>query len=313
MKSLHIRIKKKKKKKKSLPKVETTSTAELSESDEGASFQSCEMRDDKEPPSSFSGPDGMLINRYSKDVEGSALAMFARVSSTIGKTLTDKEFGSTRNTNDLYRPSSAPRESQMVHPVVCKRDIFLRSVTPTRKMGFKKSLYHLPRSNETNLNADNGNDQDSLFSVLKKKENVEDPTLCMNDNDFNPSYSISSSMLFRNNNQLKIETGRIAGDEPRVMQTKPERLYNAPPEQHSGRVAREFGRPPRFTGLNISPSSTVSSLTMCADLDTPRNPLKSPTPKSHLLSPTPLEGIQEFGGIITSEDSNSSEQDYSEI
>lgn len=311
---LPIRLKKKKK---SHPKVETTATQEsLSESDEGASSHSLEMRDDKESSSSFIGPDGTSISRFSKEVEGSALAMFARVSSTIGKTLTDEEFGSTRHTNVLYHPGSEPRESQVVHPVVCKRDIFVRTVTPSRRMGFKKkSLYHPPttRVNEVNLTKNNGNGQYLSFPALKKQEILEDRTQSKSDYDFAPSYSISSSMIFRKNNRLKIETGRLASDEPRMMRTNPDRLHNAPPEQHGGRVAKEYGRPPRFMGVNVSPSSTVSSLSMCTDLETPRNSLKSPAPKSRLQSPTPLENIQEFGGIFTSEGSDTSEQDYTEI
>jgi len=308
---------KKKKKKKQHPKVETTSTQEsLSESDEGASSHSVEMMDDKESSSSFIGPDGTSLPRFSKEVEGSALAMFARVSSTIGKTLTDEEFGSTRNTNSLYHPGSEPRESQIVHPVVCKRDIFVRTVTPSKRKGFKKkSLYHPPTHfNEVKLNQDNENDQYSVFSALKKKETLEDHKRSKSDYYLPPSYSISSSMIFRKNNRLKIETGRIASDEPRMMRTNPDRLHNAPPEQHNGRVAKECGRPPRFTGVSVSPSSTISSLSMCTDLETPRNALKPPTPKSRLQSPTQLEDIQEFGGIITtSEENDTSEQDYTEI
>ena len=139
MKVLHMRIKRKKKnkqEKKNPPKVETSPTADSSETDEGESLQTFEIRDEKQ---SFIGPDGSLINTYSKDVQGSALAMFARVSCTIGKTLTEEEFGSTQRTNYLYRPSSIQREIQVVYPVVCKRDIFLRCVTQNRKLGLKKS------------------------------------------------------------------------------------------------------------------------------------------------------------------------------
>lgn len=303
---------KKKKKNVRYPKVETTPTEEsFSLSDEGASSFSSDMRDDKESISSFIGPGGRSVPRFSKDVDRSALAMFARASSTIAETLTDEEFGSTSDTHVLYRPSAAPRESQIVHPVVCRRDIFLRSVTPSRKKGFKKSLYHPPSpKDETNVPQEEGNDQFSLLAVLKKKENLKDHTRVESNNDFVPSYSISSSMLFRKNNQLKIETGRIAGDEPRIMQTNPRRLHCVPPEQHAGRISKDYGRPPRFTGM-VSPSSTVSSLTMCQDLETPRHPLKSPNP--FLSSPTPLEGIEEFGGIITSGESESGDVDYTEI
>jgi len=310
--------KNKKKKKKNHPKVETTPTDEsLSHSDEGSSSHSSDMRDDKESSSSFIGPDGRSIQRFSRDVDRSALAMFARVSSTIAETLTEEEFGSTSNTNVLYRPSAEPRDSQIVYPVVCKRDIFVRSVTPTRKMGFKKSPYHAPSKNdETNVPEEDENGQFSLLTILKKKkQNLDDDSHLKINDDFAPSYSISSSMLFRKNNQLKIETGRIAGDEPQSMRTKTnlERLHCVPEEQHNGRAAKDFGRPPRFTGV-VSPSSTVSSLSMCMDFETPRNNyLKQSSPKPFLSSPTPLEGIEEFGGIITSGGSESSDVDYTEI
>lgn len=312
MKVLHACIKKKKTNKqgkKNHHKVETSPTADWSETDEGGSLQNLEMRDEKQP---FIGPDGSIINRYSKDVEGSALAMFARVSCTIGKTLTEEEFGSTQHTNDLYRPSSIQREIQVVYPVVCKRDIFLRSVTQNRKMGCKKSPYHFPIiSNETSLTRDDRIKQESSFPDSKKNEGLKSSTDLMKNNAFMPSYSISSSMLFRNNNQLKIETGRIASDEPQAMHAKLERLFNASPEQHNGRMARDYGKPPRLA--NISPSSTISSISLCPDLETPRIPIKSPAPKSSLVSHTPLEGIKEIGGIIMSEGSNSIEKDYSEI
>jgi len=305
----------KKKKKKSHPKVETTPTDEsLYHSEDGSSSNSLDVRDDKESSSSFIGPDGRSIQKISRDADRSALAMFARVSSTIAETLTEEEFGSTRNTNILYRPSAEPRDSQIVHPVVCKRDIFVRSVTPTRKMGFKKSLYHPPSNDdETKVTKEEGNGHFSLLTALKK-QNLDDHSHLKINEDVAHSYSISSSMLFRKNNQLKIETGRIAGDVSQIMRTKtnPERLHCVPEEHHNDRVAKDLGRPPRFTGV-VSPSSTVSSLTMCTDFETPRNYLKPHSPKPFLSSPTPLEGIEEFGGIITSGGSESSDGDYSEI
>jgi len=307
---------KKKNKKKSHPKLESTPTEEsLSHSDDDASSHSSDMRDEKESSSLFTGPDGRLIPRFSKDVDRSALAIFARVSSTIAETLTEEEFGSTRDTNILYRPSSAPRQSQIVHPVLCKRDIFVLSVTPTRKMGFKKSLYRPPTQNdETKATEEEGNDQFSLLKALKKKENLDEDSNLKSNQDFIPSYSISSSMLFRKNNQLKIETGRISGYEPQIMRTKknPERLHCVPPEQNNGREVKDFGRPPRFTRV-VSPSSTVSSLSMCTYFGSPRNYHKPPSPNPFLSSQTPLEGIEEFGSIITSGGSESSDGDYSEI
>jgi len=310
---LHRRTKNKNK---SHPKVESTPTEEsTSHSDDGASShisdtrderESSDTRDERESSSLLTGPYGGSVPRISKDANRSALAMLARVSCTIGETLTEEEFGSTRDTNILYRPSLVLRQSQIVHPVVCKRDIFVRSVTPTRKMGFKKSLYHPPTQNdETKLTEEEGNDHFSLLKALKKKENLDENSNLKSNQDFVPSYSTSSSM---------IETGRIAGDDPQIMRTKtnPENLHCVPPEQHNGREAKDYGTPSRFTRV-VSPSPTVSSLSMCTDFETPRNYHKPPLPNPYLSSPAPLEGIEEQGGIITSGASESSDVDYCEI
>jgi len=318
MKAILPRRMKKKNKKKGILKVDTIATVDLShsQSDECTSFSSAEVGEENES-STIMGPDGLLIPRFSKLMDGSALAAFARASSTITGTFTEEELGSSTSTNYLYRPGIENQESKIEHPVVCKRDIFVETVKPLRKRGYKKFVYNrprIPRSNGgTNANQDKGNYLLTSISTVEGMKHInssDDITHSKSHADAAPSYSISTSMLFQKSNVLKIETGRITTKELEVMQTNPRRLHNVPSEQHNGRVAKDWGRPPRFTGFNVSPSSTVSSLTMCTDFETPKYPMGSP-PASY----PQLEGIQEFkefGGILTSGESEDV-VDYSEI
>ena len=122
-----------------------------------------------------------------------------------------------------------------------------------------------------------------------KKQKSEDLTQAKGDVDFLPSYSISSFMLFQKNNQLKTETGRLGVDEPQTIQTNPNSLHNISSELNNRKLNKEHGKRTRLIRFIVSPSSTVSSLSMCIDLDTPQNHVKSPNVKSLLSPPTPLE------------------------
>ena len=83
---------------------------------------------------------------YADSVNGSLVAQFAQMSTTIAATLTEKEFGTLgTHENNLYRPN-AEYDSRIIHPVECKRDIFVESVTPVKK---KKSSMRRSRKSSS--------------------------------------------------------------------------------------------------------------------------------------------------------------------
>lgn len=297
----------------------------LSEETNSVSIPLHDSSDDRSQSSSSSAPSvatrNPIIKKYSKDVHGSSMSMFARMSSTIADTLSEEEFGNQRNS--LYNPNSVGQSCRVEHPVMCKRDIFVQNVSPLkgkkggRKIAYKPVATTSPKESQTkehnnrpikvqesrddNLSDKSENttrikngDEKKMFFAKEKKKQPDEIENKSNDNLIIPSYSITGSMLFRKNNQLKIETGRIAESKSNVVSMNPYRLYNAPAEQHHGRTVKELGKPPRYTSA-ISPSSTVSSLTIPADLDD--NQLT--TPRSFLPQ---LENIEEFGDIIKSHD-----------
>lgn len=77
------------------------------------------------------------IIHYGENVTSSLVARYAQMSTTIAATLTEKEFGAGKQNNNLYHPN-AEYSSRVIHPVECKRDIFVESVTPMRKPRIKK-------------------------------------------------------------------------------------------------------------------------------------------------------------------------------
>jgi hypothetical protein len=250
-----------------------------------------------------------IIKKYSKHVDGSSMSIFARMSTTIADTLSEEEFGKQRNS--LYNPKTVGQSYRVVHPVICKRDIFLENVSPLKgKKGGRNIAYTSAETASTSkvkvqeCRDDNISERSSANTARiengagRKRSKSKDRRQSIEiENNFDenvlPSYSITGSMLFRKNNQLKIETGRIAEIKPtNVVTLNPYRLYNAPVEQHYGKIAKELGKPPRYHH-SISPSSTVSSLTMPADLD------EATTPRSFLPQ---LENIEEFGDIMKSHD-----------
>ena len=268
-----------------------------------------------------------VLRRYSDSVDGSAMTVFAKMSTTIAETLSEKEFGTQKNI--LYRPNTTSYTSKVVHPVLCKRDIFVQSVTPTKQKGRKNkklSIYHIDNkaynmvkgknNRETNGNkAEKENSFQTNFHDNRKereqeeKLKIEDRALAgqnddavtndvsnSDDNASNlASQSISASMLFRERKQLSVETGRrISSDENQTVRTNPHRLhYVQAGDYPTSRHTKDWGRPPRFATTAVSPSSTVSSLTMPAELEL------DPTPRAlfHLSvkSSRTLEGIQEVG------------------
>jgi len=104
-----------------------------------------------------------------------------------------------------------------------------------------------------------------------------------------PSYSISASMLFREKKQLKVETGRVESDEGKMLHTNRHRLHLFPHEDH--RHLKYGGRFPKYAGTPVSPSSTVSSLSLPLELDF------DPTPRAifhqRMKSPPRLQCITE--------------------
>jgi len=319
------RQKKKKSKYKGLLKAETTST-----DSEGCGSSSFDENVEDKSSSHIIGPDGVLIPRFSKSIDGSALALFAGVSTAYAE-LAEEESVLTSHTSDLYRPGSLHQESKIVHPVVCKRDIYMEDVK--KKKGRKKSIYdcnHRPKQNrepDRTKQYRGKNNLSSFVSTSTSRPEHKEIDALESERYYDaaaaesaPMYSVSASMLFRQSNQLKIETGRIRTDDALMMRANPRRLHNASPEQHNGKVAQDWGRPPRFTNCFVSPSSTVSSLTHdCETPKTPATPARmSYTPHgarcaSQLEDIQELGDIQEFGGIITTGNYENIDESYTEI
>ena len=306
--------------------LKNTSTHEestLPSNNSGDHLDSISLSSEEEQPTN-----GFVLRKYSENVNGSAMSMFARMSTTIAETLSEKEFGNQKNC--LYRPNTNSYPSKVVHPVLCKRDIFVKSVTPTKPKGRRTrplSIYHVDDKESYMIKEKQNRDTTKTKTkieiempfekALRPKQNIqgnctkkqimvkkeaesrqqnETTTTDYGTQDQSRSkpvsYSISASMLFRQRKQLSVETGRITSDEGQLLANR-DRLYYGQQGDHNQylKFSRESSRPPRFAGAPVSPSSTVSSLTIPAELDF------DPTPKAlfhqQLKSPPQLEGIQE--------------------
>lgn len=87
----------------------------------------------------------VYYKRFGKEENQSTMALYAKMSTTIAKTLPEEEFGSQKNPN--YRPN-ASYSSKVIFPVECKRDIFVESVAPaknrkSRRGSGKHSIYQV--------------------------------------------------------------------------------------------------------------------------------------------------------------------------
>jgi hypothetical protein len=275
----------------------------------------------------------LQLRKYSRSVDGSAMAVFARMSTTIAGTLTEEEFGIQKNS--LYRPHSNSYTSKVVHPVLCKRDIFIDRGTPVKSkfQNGKSMSSHRASNKQSCSNNNNKNNQYQKNKVIKNqchpdkkyqqkittpqqpresniyskpdvppsgknsgrnlgKAATNKPVPSRNCVDHLPSYSISGSMLFRQKKQLSVETGRIVAEDGQMLSKNRNRLHFVQPEDHNQHMKnRKYSTPRRYPGTPVSPSSTVSSLTIPAELDFDGTPMA----RFHqqMKSPPELEGIEE--------------------
>lgn len=173
--------------------------------------------------------------------------------------------------NKLYNSSStSPRNSQVVFPVVCKRDIYIdrKKMPESKRMDnnkkrnsgsdVRKELRHryAGRAAGAPVNtADSTTTSGAVASSSSTKargKNAKSPKTKTKKKGVLPSYSIAASMIFQamekggESNKRNTTTGlrqRLAGSPP-VGQVNPSRLHNAPKENH---------RPPSM--LITSPSA----------------------------------------------------------
>ena len=308
-------------------------------SEEGGNNNSRNIPKQEQQKGSSSSNGMIALRKYSDNIEGSAMATFARMSTTIAQTLSEHEFGSQKNT--LYRPNTTDPNSattRIVHPVLCKRDIFVKSVTPTKpdRRSKRISIYHVDDKESYLVQEENSDDNftrrkkghgkhiklrsqsdgDIAFEQEQQQQEQEekqqdqvateytaaDAAAATNDSNI-PSYSISASMLFRERKQLSVETGSrmmIASDDTQLLPTNKHRLHFAQNTDYQqylksrGETSLLYSKQFRgsyYSGMPISPSSTVSSLTIPAELDF------DPTPKAlfHQLmkSPPHLASVKE--------------------
>ena len=237
----------------------------------------------------------IVLKKFSDNVDGSSMAMFARMSTAIADTLSENEFGMQKNS--LYRPHSNSYTSQVVYPVLCKRDIFVESVTPTKSKGKRSknaSIYHVDDKESYMIKSNAGrigqrNNSSSTTSRQSQKIMKSKASKSATNGSNVASYSISASMLFREKKRLSIETGRIGSDDDQHLPANRNRLHYV--QQSDYGIEPKHRKPPKYANSPVSPSSTVSSLTIPAELDF------DPTPRAlfhqQMMSPPMLAGIQE--------------------
>jgi hypothetical protein len=286
---------------------------------------------------------------YADSVNGSLVAQFAQMSTTIAATLTEKEFGTLgTHENNLYRPN-AEYDRRIIHPVECKRDIFVESVTPVKKKKSSmrrsrksSSIYHVnigrerspyiesndvhnnskstkkalrvrEQRNEINKGITDGTPMDTVpydessedcesLALTTVSSGEKENEVRRNANRYNTSNStlsrqsgsnfsrtkkvfgnasnasLGGQMKSRPNNNLRVETKSIRNVGNEVSQLNSDGLF------------REHPRVSRLTTMEISPSSTVSSLTLPAEID-----LSMFTPKE-VFHPTTMPIITEDDG-----------------
>ena len=244
---------------------------------------------------------GTAIRKYSDNIDGSALAMFARMSTTIAATMSEKEFGEQKN--DLYRPNTNSYSSKVVHPVLCKRDIFVQTPQKNKHKRVKGfSIYRVGDENsvgngsseekkETKTTQGRSTERKSINEKAKssssgKSVHGHDPRTRSGENN---SYSISASMLFNDQTKSSVKTGRIASADNEKIPVTHKRIHSLQQEVHN----RAITRPSKKVKSLISPSSTISSLTTPAELDLNTTPRSIHHYKMKRSSPKVLEDIQE--------------------
>ncbi len=124
--------------------------------------------------SSISGPVHYSQKYCKQNDNTTAMAMFARMSTAIADTLTEQEFGNEGNSK-FYRPK-AKYDSQVIHPVECKRDIFVQSVTPQKKgmrKAKKSSIYKVNVGPTSPYNMSHQGMHDCDSSIARRIAKVE--------------------------------------------------------------------------------------------------------------------------------------------
>ena len=288
-----------------------------------------QQKDDEDGSTSTVSSSTFYPHRYPENVVNNSLvAQFAQMSATIAATLTNEEFGT--HENNLYR-RNAKYDSRIIHPVECKRDIFVESVTPFKKKNRIKnrtsnSIYQVNVGRERSPYIESNdvhNDQKSTSKIrlLKegKLEGTDDgsdsgketvPCNSSNedcdsgilltssssssgdkektDNDKNSNLCGQSGLVvvrtrkFANGSNRKLG-GKIRSSHNLRVETKTfPTAVNEISQLNSDGLYKEHPRVSRSTTMEISPSSTVSSLTLPAEIDfmfTPReviHPTKMP-------------------------------------
>ena len=111
---------------------------------------------------------------HAKKDNVSAITMYAHISTTIAATLSEKEFG--KQQNNFYRPN-AEYPSRVIHPVECKRDIFVESVTPVKKSRSRKSKSSSPSIYQPNVGREQSpynQSNDIHYNPLKTGHRLEE-------------------------------------------------------------------------------------------------------------------------------------------
>jgi len=244
---------------------------------------------------------GTAIRKYSDNIDGSALAMFARMSTTIAATMSEKEFGEQKN--DLYRPNTNSYPSKVVHPVLCKRDIFVQ--TPQKNKHKIVKGFTIYRVGDENIIGNGSSEEKRKTKTTQgrstERKPINDKTKSSSSGEgvhgHDPrtrsgeinSYSISASMLFNDPTKSSVKTGRIASADNEKIPATHKRIHSLQEEVHN----RAIARPSKKVKSSISPSSTISSLTTPAEIGLNTIPRSIHQGKMKNASPKLLEDIQE--------------------
>jgi hypothetical protein len=281
-------------------------------------------------------------------VNGSLVAQFAHMSTTIAATLSEAEFGSQKN--NFYR-QNAEYDSKIIHPVECKRDIFVERVTPVKMSGKRRSrmptsIYHANvgrerspyiESNDVHHNSKPIIEKTNKTNQTAQKEEHYNETAdactaknlsCDVSRKDSKSFDLASSpgdkendshrnsVSYRRTSKFNVSTSRQSRLNKKVLSTASKKSFgkvskfqsisnlrvqtegipnvgNEITQINSDGEIKEHPRVSRSTTMEISPSSTVSSLTLPAEIDQAFNMY---TPKEAYHPTTTMPIITEDDG-----------------
>lgn len=213
------------------------------------------------------------FNNLGLNVKDSIVASYAMMSTTIADHFSDEENEDVENRGMYHK--NATFESTVIHPVQCKRDIYVERVTrDKRKKGknmFQSSIY---RQNINIRRSEQPKDTRILTSVQSRDRVRRNDKIVQIPCEDEMEFAVSENV-----NQLRIKTVGVQPGYLRVetSETRPRNIENLTEDQFyiaqmhptNAMVTGSVFRPVSTNPLHseVSPSSTVSSVTIPVELD----------------------------------------------